>query len=180
MMSPLTLAQLVAIDPNTGKKAPTYLPWLNATFDEFQINTNARRASFLSQILVESLSLTFTTEIASGAAYDTGQLAKNLGNTPEADGDGQRWKGHGLIQVTGLANHTQCATYFKKPLDEIAAWLQTPEGATRSAGWFWRSHGLNELADAGDQLKVTRRVNGGTNGLDRRLAMYARAQQVLA
>lgn len=178
-MGPLTLDQLRAIDPMCGKHAPDYLPWLNATFDEFQINSHARRAAFLAQILVESLSLTFTAEIASGAAYDTGDMARRLGNTPEADGDGQRWKGHGLIQITGLANHTQCATFFKKPLDRIAAWLQTPEGATRSAGWFWRSHGLNELADAGDQRAVTKRVNGGYNGLDKRLAFFAAADRVL-
>lgn len=176
----MDINQLKSIMPYAGPRAAIYLPWLVSTMPEFDINSRARQASFLSQIAVESGSLKYTVELASGAAYDTGALAKALGNTPEADGDGQRWKGHGLIQITGLANHTQCATYFGKSMNDIAAWLQTPEGATRSAGWFWRSHGLNELADAGDQRAVTKRINGGYNGLSERLATFAIANTVLA
>ena len=176
----LTLAQLVKILPYSRPYAPRYLDWLNATMAEFDINTPARQASFLSQVGHESMHLRCVQELASGAAYDTGGLAARLGNTPEADGDGQKWKGHGFIEITGFDNHVACARYFGIPLDGIVAWLMTPEGACRSAGWFWKEHGLNQLADAGDQVAVTRRVNGGTNGLAERLALFAAAERVLA
>ncbi|MET3134948.1 putative chitinase [Oxalobacteraceae bacterium GrIS 1.11] len=176
----MTLDQLNKIMPYARSRAGIFLAPLNAAMAEFGIDTQARQASFLSQIGQESGQLQFTRELASGAAYDTGALAKRLGNTPEADGDGQRWKGHGLIQITGLANHIACALYFGIPLDRIAAWLETPEGACRSAAWFWKTHGLNELADAGNQVLVTRRVNGGENGLAGRLALFAAAVRALA
>ena len=176
----LLLPQLVAIYPFARARAPKYLDWLNAAMREFDITTVARQASFLAQVGHESGQLLYVEELASGAAYDTGSLAARLGNTPEADGDGQRWKGHGLLQVTGLANHKACAAYFGIALDRIAAWLMTPEGACRSAGWFWKTHGLNQLADAGDQVAVSRRVNGGTNGLAERLALFKTILAVLS
>lgn len=176
----LTTAQLVAIMPYAKARAAAFLPWLNAAMLEFSITTPARQASFLAQVGHESGQLLYVQELASGAAYDTGALAARLGNTPEADGDGQRWKGHGLIQITGADNHKACAAYFGIALDNIAAWLLTPEGASRSAGWFWKTHGLNALADKGDQVAVTRRVNGGTNGLAGRLALFNVAKKVLS
>jgi putative chitinase len=176
----MTLAQLIAIMPYARQRAPLFLDWLNKTMTEFSINTAGRQASFLAQLGHESGQLRYVEELASGAAYDTGPLAERLGNSPEADGDGQRWKGHGLIQITGHDNHVACAAHFGIPLDRIAAWLTTPEGATRSAGWFWATRGLNALADAGDQVAICRRVNGGTNGLDDRLTLFARAKAALA
>lgn len=176
----LILPQLIAIYPYARSRAAKYLDWLNRTMAEFDISTVGRQAAFLAQVGHESGQLAYTQELASGAAYDTGALAARLGNTPEADGDGLRWKGHGLIQVTGLSNHKACAAYFGIPLDGIVAWLVTPEGACRSAGWFWKTHGLNQLADTGDQVAVTRRVNGGTNGLAERLALYSTAVKVLS
>lgn len=175
----LTAAQLIAIMPYAKARAGAFLPWLNAAMEEFSINTPARQASFLAQIGHESGQLRYVQELASGAAYDTGPLAARLGNTPGADGDGQRWKGHGLIQITGGDNHRACAAHFGIALDSIATWLQTPEGASRSAGWFWRTHGLNELADKGDQVAVTKRINGGTNGLADRLALFNAAKKAL-
>jgi putative chitinase len=176
----MTLDQLIRMLPYSRPHAAKYLPWLNATMAEFNINTPVRQAAFIAQVGHESGSLAYTVELASGQAYDTGQLAARLGNTPEADGDGQRWKGHGLLQVTGAANHRACAAYFGLPLDGIVAWLTTPEGACRSAGWFWSTHGLNQLADSGDQVAVTRGVNGGINGLAARLALFNVAIRVLA
>lgn len=176
----VTLAQLLAIYPYAKSRAARYIAWLNATMREFDITTIPRQASFLAQVGHESGQLLYVAELASGAAYDTGALAAKLGNTPEADGDGQRWKGHGLIQVTGMTNHKACAAYFGIPLDAVAAWLTAPEGACRSAGWFWKTKGLNQLADAGDQVAVTRRVNGGTNGLAERLALFKTARDVLS
>jgi putative chitinase len=175
----MTLAQLIAILPYARPHAAAFIDWINAAMAEFAIDTPARQAAFLAQIGHESGQLRYVQEIASGAAYDTGPLAARLGNTPEADGDGQRWKGHGLIQITGAANHKACATYFGIALECVAAWLTTPEGASRSAGWFWHTHGLNALADAGNQIAICKRVNGGTNGLDDRLALFAQARAVL-
>lgn len=175
----MTLDQLTAIMPLARTRAAKYVDALNRTMAEFDIMTAPRQASFLSQVGHESGQLLYVEELASGAAYDTGPLAARLGNTPEADGDGQRWKGHGFIQITGYTNHLACARYFGVPLDSIAAWLVTPEGACRSAGWFWKIRGLNALADAGDQTAVTRRVNGGENGLAERLALYQKARAVL-
>lgn len=176
----MNLDQLIKIMPYARARASAFIGPLNAAMVEFGIDTPARQASFLAQVGHESGQLRYVIELASGAAYDTGSLAARLGNTPEADGDGQRWKGHGLLQVTGLANHKACGAYFGIALDRIAAWLMTPEGACRSAGWFWKTHGLNELADAGDQVKVTRRVNGGVNGLAERLALFEVALRVLS
>jgi putative chitinase len=175
----MNLDQLAAIFPRAGKRAAVFLPWLNAAMAEFDISTPARQAAFLAQVGHESGQLQWVQELASGAAYDTGPIAARLGNTPEADGDGQRWKGHGLIQVTGAANHRACAAYFKIPEGQIVAWLLTPEGACRSAGWFWHTKRLNALADAGDQIGITRRINGGTNGLAERLDLYRQAARVL-
>jgi putative chitinase len=175
----VTLAQLLAIMPLARPRAGRYLDWLNIAMDEFGINTPLRQASFLAQLAHESGELQFTQELASGAAYDTGALAKRLGNTPEADGDGQKWKGHGFIQVTGYANHLACAKHFGMDVEAVVPWLLTPEGACRSAGWFWATHGLNQLADAGDQVAVTRRINGGTNGLSSRLTYFAKAVEAL-
>ncbi|WP_426106359.1 glycoside hydrolase family 19 protein [Massilia sp. TSP1-1-2] len=175
----MTLAQLVKIMPYARSRAGLFIDHLNAAMTEFEINTKSRVASFLSQVAKESGQLQYVRELASGEAYDTGSLAVRLGNTPEADGDGQRWKGHGLIQVTGLGNHAACAKYFGLPLNQIAAWLETPVGACRSAGWFWKTKGLNQLADAGDQRAVTKRVNGGYNGLAERLAVFEVAMRVL-
>lgn len=176
----ITLSQLLAIYPYAKARAPRYLDWLNAAMREFDITSVARQAAFLAQVGHESGQLRYVEELASGAAYDTGPLAVKLGNTPEADGDGQLWKGHGLIQVTGLTNHKACAAYFRIPLNLVAGWLTSPEGACRSAGWFWKTKGLNQLADAGDQVAVTRRVNGGTNGLAERLALFKTAYTVLS
>lgn len=147
----------------------------------FEINTPARIAAFLAQIAHESGSLLYVKEIASGKAYDTGRLAKTLGNTPEADGDGQKYKGRGLIQITGLANYLKCSIdlfgdnrLMKKP--EL---LEQPTNAALSAAWFWGSRKLNSLADAGDFRKITLRINGGYNGLEDRLQFYSRAKQAL-
>lgn len=176
----MTLGQLIRIMPYARAHAAKYLDWLNATMAEFSMDNPARQAAFLAQLGHESGQLRYVQELDSGAAYDTGPLAARLGNTPAADGDGQRWKGHGFIQVTGADNHRACAAYFGIAPDAIAAWLMTPEGACRSAGWFWQTRGLNALADAGDQVAICKRINGGTNGLAERLALCELARTVLA
>lgn len=179
----VTLDQLRSIMPHAGKRAETFLDPLNRAMEEFEINTPARQAAFLAQIGHESGSLRYVRELASGAAYDTGRLAQRLGNTPEDDGDGERYRGRGLIQITGTANYSACSTALfgdSRHLLDHPELLELPDLAARSAGWFWKSRGLNELADAGDFLRITKRINGGINGMDDRLAYYGRAQKVLA
>lgn len=89
--------------------------------------------------------------------------AKNLGNVNE--GDGWAFRGRGLIQLTGRSNYTRCGQGLGKDLATDPSYLETPEGAVRSAAWFWKSRGLNEVADTGDVRKMTKLVNGGDLGL---------------
>ena len=106
------------------------------------------------------------------------QLPWDLGNAQA--GDGSRFRGRGLIQVTGRTNYAACGKALGLDLLAKPELLEQTINACRSAGWFWQTHGLNALADAGDQVKVTRCINGGTNGLTERLALFAVAQRVLA
>ena len=171
----LTLQQLITIMPNARAKAGIFLSALNAAMAEFGINTPARAASFLAQLAHESGQLVYVRELASGAAYEG---RKDLGNTKP--GDGVRFRGRGLIQITGRTNYTACGKALGLDLLAQPALLEQTVNACRSAGWFWQSRGLNALADAGDQVAVTRRINGGTNGLAERLAYFQLAQKVLA
>lgn len=175
----ITLQQLQKIMPYAGKRAGTYLEPLNAAMCEFGIDTPMRQAAFLAQLAHESGSLRYVRELASGDAYDTGRLAQRLGNTPEADGDGQRYKGRGLIQITGTDNYRDCGLALGIDLLAHPELLEQPDLACRSAGWFWQSRGLNPLADVGAFRAITRVINGGFNGYDDRLAYYERAKAVL-
>lgn len=181
-MAYITKEQLLKIMPTASKKATIFLEPLNAAMEEFGINTPKRQAAFLAQIAHESGSLRYVKELASGKAYDTGRLAERLGNTPEEDGDGQRYRGRGLIQITGTDNYKACSLALfcdEQFLMDNPELLETPEYACRSAAWFWKSRKLNDLADAEDFLKITRRINGGTNGLADRNIYYKRAKEVL-
>lgn len=171
----MTLDQLIRIMPQARHRAGLFLAPLNAAMEEFEIDTPARRQSFLSQIGHESGQLLYVRELASGAAYEG---RKDLGNTQP--GDGKKYRGRGLIQITGRANYTACMMALDIDCVEHPELLEQPVNACRSAGWFWKTHGLNALADAGDQVRVTKRINGGTNGLADRLALFAAAQRVLA
>lgn len=152
----------------------TFLPFLNAAMDEFEINTPLRQAAFLAQIGHESGELRYVKEIASGSAYE-GRL--DLGN--KIPGDGVKFKGRGLIQITGRTNYTEVMLALDLDCIEHPEVLETPENATRTAAWWWKTHGLNELADAGDFIRITKRINGGTNGLDDRQKLYAAARKTL-
>lgn len=131
---------------------------------EQSITTQARARDFLAQVLHESGGLRFFEEIASGAAYEG---RADLGNTHP--GDGRRYKGRGPIQLTGRANYRWAGKLLHLPLEA------RPELAAQHAiGWriaalYWKSHGLNQLADQGQFVTITRRINGGTNGLADRL-----------
>lgn len=181
---PITTQQLLKILPNAGAKAGVFVPALNAAMSKYAIITRLRMAAFIAQIGHESGQLQWVRELGSDqylSKYDTGTLAKRLGNTPEADGDGQKYRGRGLIQITGRANYEACseALFSDARLINTPELLEVPVYAALSAGWFWQRAGLNTLADKGDFLTITKRINGGTNGLADREALYERALRVL-
>lgn len=174
--------QLLQILPSAGPKAGVFAPVLNAAMGRFGIVTPARQAAFLAQIGHESGQFRYLRELGNNqylAKYDTGTLAARLGNTPEADGDGQKYCGRGLIQVTGRTNYQACGEALGLDLLTSPELLEQPQHAAASAAWFWHSRGLNALADRGDFVGITRKINGGTNGLADRQTLWERARKVL-
>lgn len=186
----ITAANFKQIMPNVVKNVSKNPNFKGYTFEqiflyilkyaeEFDINTPLRWSHFLAQIAHESAELRYSEEIASGKAYDTGKLAVRLGNTPQADGDGQKYKGRGLIQITGRANYEAYKKYCGFDVVTKPQLLAQPVGAIRSAMWFWKSKGLNELADRDEFTVITKRINGGTNGIEDRRKYLARAKRIL-
>ena len=102
-----------------------------------------------------------------------------MGNGPEASGDGFRYCGRGLIQLTGKQNYQNFADSIETPVEDVPEFLATFEGAVQSACWFWESNNLNQWADKGDILTLTKRINGGTIGLEDRIKHYEHALHVL-
>lgn len=175
----LTREQLLQVMPQAKSRADEYLVFINRYSGEFKITTALRMAHWLAQVAHESAELRYTKEIASGAAYDTGKKAAMLGNTPEADGDGQHYKGRGLLQLTGKANYRAYKDYCGFDVVAKPELLEQPLGATRSAMWYWWKKGLNALADKDDVNAVTKKINGGLNGLQSRKKYLARAKKAL-
>lgn len=171
----ITLNDLKKICPTTAfETLEPFIEPLNAAMVEFEINTPDREAMFLAQIAHESGGFHYVQEIASGRAYEG---RADLGNTET--GDGVRFKGRGLIQITGRTNYRNCGDALGIDLLQDPGRLEEPELAARSAGWFWATHGCNELADKGDFLRITKRINGGTNGYADRVAYLNRANVVI-
>jgi predicted chitinase len=167
----LTLKQLRTVMPNlTSAKANLYLPHINSCLLEFEIDTELRVCHFLAQLAHESAELRYFQEIASGKAYEG---RKDLGNTQK--GDGVKYKGHGAIQITGRANHKACGEALGLDLINNPLLITLPEHTFRAAGWYWASRGLNALADRNDIRAITKKVNGGFNGLEDRMKYFARA-----
>jgi putative chitinase len=160
--------------PYARGAAPKFIEPLNRTMEEFGITSVARVAAFLAQIGHESGQLRYVVELASGSAYEG---RKDLGNL--MPGDGRKFKGRGLIQITGKLHYTEIMLDLNIDCLEHPEVLETPENACRVSGWFWKRSGLNELADTGDFLKITKIINGGTNGLAERQALYDTAKKVL-
>ena len=178
----ITQQQLQQILPNAGQTAGVFVPVLNTAMVRFQIVGTKRIAAFIAQIGHESGQFRYVRELGNDqylSKYDTGSLAKRLGNTPEADGDGQKYRGRGLIQITGRANYIMCGEALALDLINHPELLEKPQHACMSAAWFWLTRGLNTLADAGQFDRITRRINGGQNGAADRQALYARALKVL-
>lgn len=171
----LTVKQLQVIMPNLpGDRGATFVKPLNDAMGEFAISTPKRQAAFLAQIAHESGELKYMEEIASGEAYEG---RKSLGNTQP--GDGKRYKGRGPIQLTGRNNYRRAGAALKLDLEGRPELAADPAIGCRVAGWFWKTHGLNELADKGEFRQITKVVNGGYNGLARREAFYKRAKDAL-
>jgi len=151
-----------------------YLPLLNLSLPKYEINTPLRTAHFLAQIGHESLSFVYTQEVASGAAYE-GRL--DLGNTQP--GDGVRFKGRGLIQLTGRDNYKKYGKFISVDLlhsgnEQLIA--EKPEYALDVSLWFWNKRKLNDYADEDNLKAITRRINGGYNGLEDREHYLNRAK----
>ena len=106
--------------------------------------------------------------------------ANRMGNGDEASGDGWRYCGRGLIQLTGKNNYQAFADSIETPVEDIPAYLATFEGACQSACWFWETNNLNQWADKGDILTLTKRINGGTIGLEDRIKHYNHALAVMS
>jgi predicted chitinase len=172
----LTDDELRQIMPNcSGAKRASYLPFIQQAMQEFGITSYLREAAFLAQLSHESGELRFMEEIASGAAYEG---RRDLGNTQP--GDGKRYKGRGPIQLTGRANYKKFGELLGLDLINNPKMAATPEVGFRIAALFWKSHGLNELADQQKFKTITRRINGGLNGLADRVKYYERARRVLS
>ncbi|HEY6252110.1 MAG TPA: glycoside hydrolase family 19 protein [Candidatus Angelobacter sp.] len=151
---------------STDAQAARYLAALVAAMTANQINTPLRQAHFLAQLGHESGSLIYSEEIASGQAYEG---RADLGNTQP--GDGPRFKGRGLIQITGRTNYTAYGTARNRDFitgDNPKLLATDPNLAADCSGWFWATRNLNPLADKDDVLSITKRINGGINGLDDR------------
>jgi len=179
----MTRDQFLEIMPGAGGHVDQFLDTLNQAMGEFEIDSPQRQAAFIAQIAHESGELKWIKEIwgptATQKTYDPpGKKADDLGNT--LPGDGFRFRGRGLIQITGRANYRSCGEALGVDLEANPDRLAEPAFACRSAAWFWKSHGLNELADAGDFQQITKRINGGLTGEADRLAFYGRAREALA
>jgi putative chitinase len=177
---------------------------LNKILPDYDITTPQRVAAFVAQSAHESGGFTAlhenlnyravtlrkvfpkyfpTDEMAAQYAQQPERIANRvyggrMGNGPEASGDGFRYCGRGLIQLTGKSNYQAFADSLQMPVEDVPAFLATFEGAIQSACWFWESNNLNQYADSGDILTMTKRINGGTIGLADRQAHYNHALQV--
>jgi putative chitinase len=173
---------------------------INKVIEEFEINTPQRISMFLAQIGHESGGLTKLHENLNYKAarlqqifpkyfrdVDPDDYANNpekianrvycnrMGNGNEASGDGYRFRGRGAVQLTGRSNYVSCGEDLEVDLINNPDYLETPEGAIRSAAWFWDQHDLNDWADKGDVATVSKKINGGTIGLEERKELYEEA-----
>jgi putative chitinase len=199
----ITADQLVeAFDAAPGDAAK-FADALNAAMEEFEINTKQRQAMFLAQCAHESGHFRLVSENLNYSADGLRRVfpkyfrdvdandyhrqpekianrvySSRMGNGDEASGDGWRFRGRGLIQLTGKSNYIACSEDLEVDLLENPDYLLTPEGAARSAAWFWWQNDLNDYADKGDIVGCSKRVNGGTIGLEDRKELYESAMEV--
>lgn len=176
-MTPKNLAAIFACPLERTVK---WHPHIAAAMDRFEIDTPLRAAAFLAQIGHESGGLRYVRELWDPdrcpwqAKYEG---RADLGNTQP--GDGSLFRGRGLIQITGRANYRACGLALGLDLEIHPELLEQHEWASFSAGWFWREHKLNLFADQRDMHVITKKINGGYNGLAPRLALYEAAKKEL-
>lgn len=168
----ITVEYLRSIMPFSAGGSSTFALVLGLAMDEFDIVSAKRRAAFLAQCAHESGELRYLRELGNGAAYE-GRV--DLGN--DQPGDGARFKGGGLLQITGRANYTKCGEALGVSLANTPTLIETPGIASRSAAWFWKQRGLNALADTDAFGSITHAINGGYNGLDARLRYWLAARK---
>lgn len=202
----ITQQQLIQIIPR-NPYVEHWCKALNLLLTDYEIDTPMRQAAFLAQCAHESAGFTalhenlnyrpetlvkifpkyfdlplaqqYCARANKQQAIANRVYASRMGNGDEASGDGYRFCGRGLIQLTGRDNYTNFAFSIETAVKEIPAFLQTFEGAVQSACWFWETNNLNRWADTGDILTLTKRINGGTIGLADREKHYAHALHVL-
>jgi len=168
----ITKPQLLRAEPKLYQaRLDEFVNSFNQWAETFGINTPLRIVHYLAQVFHESAALRYTEEIASGKAYEG---RKDLGNTQK--GDGVRFKGRGFIQVTGRKNYQDYndSPYCVGDLMSHPEWLSKSPGNQKASMYFWMKNGLNELADKDDIKAVTKKVNGGYNGLANRMFYYRR------
>ena len=163
-------------------KRQLYLPFINKVMQIYEIDTPLRASAFLAQIAHESAELKYMEEIwgptAQQKKYEPpGELATRLGNTQP--GDGFRYRGRGPIQITGRANYEKYGDLLGVDLVGNPDLAATPQFAFSTAALFWKTRGLNELADVQDFITITKRINGGTTGLKERQRYYETAMNAL-
>lgn len=211
---PITDAQLLRIMPNARPVAGVFVPALNRAMARFRIDSRVRQAAFLAQAghesgqlrrLVENLNYSAQALAATWRRYRaaSGQptaqaqslarrpeaIANNAyagrnGNGPEASGDGWRYRGRGLLQITGRANYRAAGEALNLPLEQQPDLLEQPEYAAMASAWWWAAHGLSDLADAGRFQDIGSIINTGKpgrvpHGADERQALYDLALEVL-
>jgi putative chitinase len=176
---PITQQQLLQILPNARTQAGVFVSVLNTAMQHYQIVGTKRAAAFIAQIGHESGQLRYVREIWGPTAAQRGYEGRDdLGNS--VPGDGRKYCGRGLIQITGRANYAKCGDALGLDLISHPELLELPQHAAMSAAWFWKQKGLNDLADRDQFNTITRRINGGLNGLADRLALWEKARNVLA
>jgi putative chitinase len=200
----ITEKEIHSLFPNC-KKASEFSDSLNRVFAYRDINTKLRVCMFLCQVGHESQGLT---RLVENLNYSAGALTRTwpnrfpsidiaklyerkpeeiankvysnrMGNGPPESGDGFRYRGRGLIQLTGKSNYQACATALGVDLGTMPAFLESVDGACRSAGWFWTTVSGNFYSDSGDIINLTRKINGGLNGLADRQSLYKKAFEII-
>ena len=194
------LSQLIPKNPYIDQ----WYEALSVLLPDYEINTPNRIAAFIAQCAHESASFTalhenlnyrsetlskvwpkkFPASVADQYAHKPEAIANRayasrMGNGDEASGDGWRYCGRGLIQLTGKDNYTAFADSIGITPEEVSDYVQTFEGAAQSACWFWETNNLNQYADSGDIETMTKRINGGTLGLEDRKKHYEHAKHIL-
>lgn len=196
----ITLQELTQIIPK-NKDIEKWYDIFTEKLLKYEINTDKRISSFISQCAYESDDFTILKEnfnyrwqrlrVVFPKYFPTDDIAKlyasksnkkeaipnrvyanRMENGPEESGDGYRYCGRGIIQLTGKHNYTKFANAINMPLEQVPNYLETPEGALHSACWFWKINNLNELADVENHIRITEIINGGYNGLQNRIDKY--------